>query len=157
MELSVRRFLRKCIWAESWTRRRKQAWKDLLVSGPVMCVTPLVLRSDKKLQWLEPGRQCADGRRGGRRRSESHLWACKELGVSSEGGRLECGSDMLWFMFSEGDSGCCVQNGLDRDKTAVEMTIRRTLRTPGEGRGWMGPELQQCAKVRGGLDGACWS
>lgn len=76
-------------------RRRKQAWKGLLVSGPVTCVTPLVPRSDKKLQRLEPGRQRADGRRGGRRRSKSHLWACKELGVYSEGGRLECGSDML--------------------------------------------------------------
>lgn len=30
----------------------------------------------------------------------------------------------------------------ERAKTAVGITIRRTLQTPGEGRGWIGPELQ---------------
>lgn len=41
----------------------------------------------------------------------------------------------------------------ERAKTAVGITIRKTLQTPGEGRGWIGPELQQCAEDRGGLEG----
>lgn len=47
-------------------------------------------------------------------------------------------------------------NGQDRAKAAVGTTIRRSLQTAGEGRGWTGPELQQCAEDRGGLDRACW-
>lgn len=76
--------------------RRSQAWAGLLVSGPVMCTTPLFPRAENKLECLEPGRQSADGRRGGQRADRSHIVGpCKEFGVYSESGGLECGSDML--------------------------------------------------------------
>lgn len=76
--------------------RRSQAWAGLLVSGPGMCMTPLSPRADNKHEWLEPGTQSADGRRGGQRADRSHfVGPCMEFGVYSEGGGLECGNEML--------------------------------------------------------------
>lgn len=61
----------------------------------------------------------ADGKRWGQgQTAATRCGTCKELGVHPEGEGLEGGGDKLWFMYSQGDSGCSEGNGLDRYRRA---------------------------------------
>lgn len=57
---------------------------------------------------------------------------------------------MILFMCSEGDSSHCSENGLDRDKMATGITIRRIWQKSREGWGLIVPVPQQCAGDRSG-------